>query len=74
MLTLGILILCIAWMNYINFATANALTRARETGIHKIAGGSKTQIAMRSIAESFLLNLAGLAAAIVTHAVGAKPI
>jgi putative ABC transport system permease protein len=59
-LGLGILILCIAWINYVNFSTAEALSRAREIGIHKIIGSQRRQIVLRYITESFLLNLLGL--------------
>jgi putative ABC transport system permease protein len=57
---LGILVLCVAWINYINFSTAHALSQAKEIGIHKITGSSSRQIVFRYITESLLLNLAGL--------------
>jgi len=63
--SLGILILVIAWINYINFATADALTKVRDIGIHKIVGSQKWQIAGRYIAESILLNTISLALALV---------
>lgn len=63
-LGLSILILCIAWINYINFATADALTRAREIGIHKVTGSSRLQIVYRSVVESLLLNGIGVVLAI----------
>ena len=59
-LGLGILVLCIAWINYINFSTAHALSQAREIGIHKIIGSERKQIVFRYILESMLLNFAGL--------------
>jgi putative ABC transport system permease protein len=59
-LGLGILVLCIAWINYINFSTAYAISKAKEIGIHKIIGSSSRQIVLRYITESLLLNLAGL--------------
>ncbi|HVU98517.1 MAG TPA: ABC transporter permease [Puia sp.] len=64
-LLLGILVLVIAWINYINFATADALTRAKEIGIHKVTGSSTSQIAWRSVTESTLLNLSGIGVAII---------
>ncbi len=62
-LGLGILLLCIAWINYINFATADALTRAKEVGIHMIVGSARKQIAWRAVTESLLLNSTGVALA-----------
>jgi putative ABC transport system permease protein len=55
-LALGILILCIGWINYINFSTADALSRAKEIGIHKIVGSSRTQITWKAMTESIVIN------------------
>ncbi len=60
---LGILVLCIAWVNVINFSTALALSQARNIGIHKIIGSDKRHIVWRCVTESLLLNLLGLALA-----------
>ena len=59
-LALGILVLCIAWINYINFSTAYAISQAKQIGIHKIVGSDKKQIVIRYITEAALLNLFGL--------------
>ncbi len=59
-LYLGMLVLLIAWINFINFSTAFALSQARNIGIHKVIGSGKRQIVGRYITESLLLNLAGL--------------
>jgi len=57
---LGILILCIAWINYINFSTAYAVGQAKQIGIHKIVGSDKKNIVIRYLTESIILNLSGL--------------
>ena len=54
---IAILILVIAWFNYINLATASALKRAKEVGIRKVVGASKTQLIKQFLGESFLLNV-----------------
>ncbi len=59
-LALGILVLCIAWINYINFSTAYAISQAKQIGIHKIVGSDKKQIVIRYITEAALLNVFGL--------------
>ncbi|HRI22700.1 MAG TPA: ABC transporter permease, partial [Panacibacter sp.] len=59
-LALGVLVLCIAWINYINFSTAHAISQAKDIGIHKIIGSGKKQIVFRYITEAFILNIAGL--------------
>ncbi|HRH51615.1 MAG TPA: ABC transporter permease [Panacibacter sp.] len=60
---LGILVLCIAWINYINFSTAHAISQAKNIGIHKIIGSGKKQIVLRYITEAFILNIVSLAIA-----------
>lgn len=64
MLGLSILILILSVVNYINLATANAIKRAKEIGIRKIVGATKTQIVLQFLFEttiylliSFLLAL-----------------
>lgn len=64
-LGLGILVLGIAWINYINFSTAMALSQAKYIGLHKIIGSSKKQIVIRYITESFLLNITGFGLAFI---------
>ncbi|MCE2734811.1 MAG: ABC transporter permease [Flammeovirgaceae bacterium] len=53
---IALLILVIAWFNYINLSTASALTRAKEIGIRKVVGASKAQLIFHFLGESFLLN------------------
>lgn len=57
---LGILILVIAGINYINLSTAKAMERAREVGLRKVAGASRLQLTGQFIFESFLVNCIAL--------------
>jgi putative ABC transport system permease protein len=54
---IGIFVLVIAWINYVNLSTARALSRAKEVGVRKVAGASKYQLVQQFIVESALLNL-----------------
>jgi putative ABC transport system permease protein len=54
---IGIFVLVIAWINYVNLSTARALSRAKEVGVRKVAGASKSQLILQFIVESALLNL-----------------
>ncbi len=54
------LILIIAWVNYINLATARAIKRAREVGVRKSIGALKSQLVNQFLIESFLYNLAAI--------------
>ncbi len=61
MLTIGVFILIIAWINYINLSTARAMNRAREVGVRKVMGSERIQLIGQFFTESLVLNfLAGL--------------
>lgn len=49
-------ILVIAWVNYINLATAKSFDRANEVGVRKAMGAQRGQLMRQFIAESFLVN------------------
>lgn len=49
-------ILAIAWVNYINMATARAVERAKEVGVRKSIGAARSQLAIQFIAEAFAIN------------------
>ena len=58
MLIIALLILAIAWVNYINLSTARALDRAREVGLRKVIGAQKSQLIFQFLMEAFIVNLA----------------
>ncbi len=53
----AVLILCIAWFNYINLSTAQSLKRAHEVGVRKVLGASRTSLITQFLAESFLFTM-----------------
>jgi len=57
---IGVLILVIAWINFINLSTSKATERAKEVGLRKVVGGRRTQIIGQFILESVLINLLAL--------------
>ena len=57
LLVVAVLILLIAWINYINLATAKSVERAREVGLRKVMGGFRIQLMQQFLFESLLLNL-----------------
>jgi putative ABC transport system permease protein len=57
---IAFLIIAIAWVNYINLATARSLERAREVGIRKVAGAIRRNLVIQFMVESFMLNLVAL--------------
>jgi putative ABC transport system permease protein len=60
----AVLILVIAWINYINLATAKSIERAREVGVRKVMGSYRRHLVQQFILESFILNSAALLIAV----------
>jgi putative ABC transport system permease protein len=54
---IAILIVVIAWFNYINLSTAASLKRAKEVGIRKVNGATRSQLIKLFLGESFFMNL-----------------
>ncbi len=57
-------IVIIAWVNYINLATARSMERAREVGILKAIGSDRRQLIFQFLGEAALLNALAIVAAI----------
>lgn len=64
LLGVGIFILIIACVNYINLATARSVERAKEVGIRKVIGSQRSHIIQQFLLESLLLNVLALVLAI----------
>jgi len=54
---IALFILVIAWVNYINLATARSFKRANEVGVRKVVGAVKGQLVGQFLTESFILNV-----------------
>lgn len=65
LLAVALLILLIAWVNYINLSTVQALKRAKETGVRKVLGASRTQLTLQYLSETLLLTLISVGLAFV---------
>ena len=64
LLTIAVLIIVIAWINYINLATAKSLERAKEVGIRKVAGATRQQLIGQFLSESLIINIVALLTAL----------
>jgi putative ABC transport system permease protein len=64
MLGIALFIVLIAWINYVNLATARAISRAKEVGIRKVVGSQRKQLIAQFLFESAILNAMAVAMAI----------
>lgn len=60
----SLLVLLIAFINYINLATSRSLERAHEVGIRKITGAIRNDLLLQFLTESATLNIIALAISI----------
>lgn len=60
-MVLGILLLVIACMNYVNLTTARATIRLKEVSVRKIVGADRKHLFLQFILESALISLIALA-------------
>ena len=62
---LGLLLLMIACINYINLTTARASLRAKEVSVRKINGADRSQLFLQFITESLLISVLSLVVTLV---------
>ena len=61
----ALFMLIIACINYMNMATARSARRAKEIGIRKVAGSTKSQLVAQFLSESVLLTIISLLISLV---------
>ncbi len=70
----AVMILLIAYLNYINLSTAITSMKGKEIGIHKVMGSTRSQLIHRFILEAFLVNGISLILAIILVFFLVKPL
>ncbi len=62
---IAILILLIAWVNYINLSTAQAVKRAKESGVRKVFGASRFHLIIQHLTETFIITACAVFVALI---------
>jgi putative ABC transport system permease protein len=62
---IGIFVIVIAWINYVNLSTAKAMERAKEVGVRKVMGAFKAQLIRQFLVEAALINFLSIVAAVL---------
>ena len=65
LMAVGLLIMLIAWVNYINLSTVQALTRAKESGVRKVLGATRFQLVKQFLSETIFLTLFSVILAVI---------
>lgn len=63
--TIGIFILLLAGINYMNLATVHSVSRAKEVGIKKVVGAERRQLIVQYLLEAVLIAFIALVLALV---------
>ncbi len=53
---IALVILIIAWVNYVNLSTARSENRAKEVGVRKVNGATRGEVMTQLLLEAFLMN------------------
>jgi putative ABC transport system permease protein len=62
---IGIFVIIIAWINYVNLSTAKAMERAKEVGVRKVMGAFKFQLIRQFLTEACIVNLLSIILAVI---------
>jgi len=62
---IGLFLILIACVNFINLATAQAVNRSREVGVRKVLGSNRRQLALQFLGETAFITIAAVILAIL---------
>jgi len=62
---IGLFLILIACVNFINLATAQAVNRSREVGVRKVLGSSRRQLAFQFLGETVFITITAVVLAVL---------
>src|SRR6187200_637626 len=62
---IGIIVLILACINYINLTTAGAIKRAKETSVRKVIGATKQQLIKQFFTETLIISTVSVVIGVV---------
>ena len=62
---IGIIVLFIAWLNYINLSVARSILRAKEVGVRKVVGSSRQRLIAQFLIETTVINVLAVTVALL---------
>jgi len=65
LIIIAAIIICIAWINFINLALVRGMENYKSIGLHKIIGAHRKHILFQYLVENFLVNLVSLCIALL---------
>jgi len=65
LMAIAVFILLIAAINFVNLSTAQSLRRAKEIGVRKVLGSTKTNLTIQFLVETFMVTTAALLIALI---------
>lgn len=65
LVVIGVMIISIAWINYVNLSISQIFERGRQVAIRKVTGASRTRIVGQFFTEAMVINILSVIAAIV---------
>ncbi|MEO8116803.1 MAG: ABC transporter permease, partial [Bacteroidota bacterium] len=68
LMLIGIFLIIIACVNFINLATAQAVNRSKEVGVRKVLGSSRRQLAFQFLGETSLIVITAIIIAVLIAA------
>jgi putative ABC transport system permease protein len=71
---IGLFLLVIACVNFINITTAHAINRSREVGVRKVLGSSRVQLICQFLSETGIITFLALAGSLLIVALCLPPV